>query len=80
MADPQTFEEVDQYVNSLQQQPVAMTWTPGQPAAAIDVCSAWRTARPVITWVFALPFFPAKWKAAVQPLLNLLDTFCPAQP
>lgn len=69
-----TFADVQAYVDAELAKASATVAAP----TAIDVCTAWKRARPVV--MFLMPFLPSGWKAVVQPVMTALDTFCPATP
>jgi len=44
-----------------------------------DICSLYQKVKPVILKVKGILFFAPKWKAALQLLVDTLDTICPAK-
>lgn len=80
MADPHSFDAVNDHVNAL---PLALS---GERAAAAGLtleqqrgglCESYHAARPVLAALAAIPFIPARWRAVVSNFLGVLDTLCP---
>ena len=43
-----------------------------------SICSVYQIIRPILQAIIAAPFFPKNWKDAIEALLKMLDTICPA--
>lgn len=46
---------------------------------AFDVCPVWHNLRGVLLIILPLPIVPEKVRSFVQPLVTLLDAFCPTR-
>lgn len=69
-----SFEDVDKHLDAHTHLMAAKPVDAAQ--AALQVCPAYKTVKPVLSMVLAIPFFPAKWKTAVQNLMGVLDMIC----
>lgn len=71
-----SFEEVDKHIDTH-----AALFTAGKPldpaAAALQICPTYKAVKPILTLMLSFPFFPAKWKTAIQGLMGILDVICP---
>ena len=71
-----THAEIDAHVNQCLQE-----LAPEMPGVAramphVDLCQAWRIAKPVVAALLVAPFVPPTWSQVAQILVAALDAFC----
>ncbi len=48
--------------------------------AQANLCGIWAASKPVIMYLAAFPFFPARWTAVLKQFAATLDLICPPGP
>ena len=71
-----THAEIDAHVNRCLQE-----LAPAGPAGSraithVDLCQAWRMAKPVLAALLVAPFVPPTWARVAGILVAALDAFC----
>lgn len=73
-----SFEEVDKHVEAHAALFTTAATKPLDPTtAALQICPTYKAVKPILTLMLSFPFFPAKWKTAIQGLMGILDVICP---
>lgn len=74
-----TFEEVNEHVEkhfTPEQQKMSNA---NKSQAEANLCSIYKTVRPILILASEAILIPAKWRAAIKILVSTLDAICPQQ-
>ena len=71
-----THAEIDAHVGRCLRELVPETPGVVRAMTHVDLCQAWRMAKPVLAALLAAPFVPPTWSQVAQILVAALDAFC----